>query len=1412
MNTYAASFNGSSQYLTVPSTGTNAAFTFAGNFTVEGWYYPTSTTGDHAIFCLGTETTNRYVWYISSGGQISSNLFGAATKSYTVTTIPINTWTHIAIVRTTSTVTVYVNGVASVTTDTQAGTIGNGVVKIGSDSGGTASFAGYISNFRVASIAVYTGAFNPSATALTATQSANTNGNPSAALTGTQTSVLTCQSSTIVDNGVANTGVGFTIANTGTVTTSITTVPGNTFTVNTTPSVALSSASISIANGSMNLIADNRTIPKLSAIARLRSTTIDLIRRANGLLKSIAVLRDIRNTNYVNGSLVRGGTGNIVTAGVSVREFRANVAQATPTDTVSTTDGLLTKQLFILRDTNTVGQVTRSDGVLTKQLFTLRDTSRIDQVTRTDGFMKSISVLRNTSTVDQISRTDGLLIKQLFTLRDASKFNYVNGSLVRGGTGNIVTAGVSVREFRANVAQPTLTDTVSTTDGLLSKQLFILRDTNTVGQVSRTNGLLKNISSLRLPGTDRYVTVGGRLKSIAAIRDVRPTIPTNRIESTAALYSTKPSGAPSTALDRLFYFTAVPGLRYSLSTEQGVRPTPTPFVANANSAIVTTTLSGSLATTPLAITTSGGTYTGISGFTGYCIPAASATSVQPGLILTAAANASGTSVFSNTATVAFVSYVDAAVTPAIYVFFPGTPISAWLNGYSMTLVYPNSTTIGNAVTPSSTIDTYNRFLLAPGMRYSLSTEQGVRPTRSMSSDVLSRTDGLISNVYLQNGFFINAAQIGNVLSIQTAATGFPYQQGGSTIGTVYTQPFGGILKAGKTLYGPGGATATIVNQRFNNPANFDVVLSSGAYSISSGLGTITLPSVAGMYRGSPIRFSLSILNLIAGTTYYVTSIIGTTITISSISPGNSNFVFSSSISGTLSPDPGGLSIYYGTVNQGQPQGYAQDATTSVFASYVVDTNQTVAAGIWFVPSDANFSNRPTNSRDTLNTFLMAPGLRYSKAVQEGEIDFHNNLTSPAAARAVLTNPGLTTYQATNTQAWTSSTYNRLPTAYSITVALLLPLGEVARDIRLVVTADRIEVAYQQSPSTATYVGTISDTVMTLYDTSAGAGSAAVNYSYQWPGSLGGFYRNANTIIDWRIGGGCLEVWIKPTTSGILLCYGTAGSDMGWFLDILSNGSISRSYGGLGNFSIAGTEIIAPAGSITFNAWNHVALVSTGGSGYTTYCMINGVQKGSTANGVPSGVNKSLYIGTYFNNADATNRYFSGYMKDLRLVSGSPVYSTAGFTPPILPLTAISGTTFLSLQNASTTGLTVFTTAPTQSSESPFNNLTFGYYIPSTISTGADVSGVGIVNSPRITGKISSSQYSVSVAQNISAITTFTSTNSGGDYVYTNRPTTPRDSLYTFQMAPGLRYSLSTEQGKLVADTAFKKKPPIQFWN
>ena len=198
-----ASFNGSNQYLSAPATGTRGTFIFTGDFTVEAWFYPTNLTGTHTLFSLGTEATNRYNLALN-GATINSNLFGSSSVAYTTSgaSLSTSTWYHIALVRSGSTVTLYVNGTADATTDTQAGTIGNGVVRVGANGSGGGLYQGSMSNFRTAASAVYTGNFTPPTKPLPLVSYSTLGG--SAAFNGSQLQALTIPANAAFATGTNN--------------------------------------------------------------------------------------------------------------------------------------------------------------------------------------------------------------------------------------------------------------------------------------------------------------------------------------------------------------------------------------------------------------------------------------------------------------------------------------------------------------------------------------------------------------------------------------------------------------------------------------------------------------------------------------------------------------------------------------------------------------------------------------------------------------------------------------------------------------------------------------------------------------------------------------------------------------------------------------------------------------------------------------------------------------------------------------------------------------------------------------------------------------------------------------------------------------------------------------------------------
>jgi len=174
---YSTYFDGTGGYLNIT---TNAALAITtGDFTIEGWYFLIGLVSDtkYIFDCRsGTEPSIRPLLYI---GSSTYNWYVNGANVASGGTPVINTWTHFAVVKTAGSTKLYINGTVIFTyTDSQNYT--SSFIQIGP------GWTGHISNFRfVKGTAVYTTTFTPSTTPLTAIAN---------------TSLLTCQDSTIIDN------------------------------------------------------------------------------------------------------------------------------------------------------------------------------------------------------------------------------------------------------------------------------------------------------------------------------------------------------------------------------------------------------------------------------------------------------------------------------------------------------------------------------------------------------------------------------------------------------------------------------------------------------------------------------------------------------------------------------------------------------------------------------------------------------------------------------------------------------------------------------------------------------------------------------------------------------------------------------------------------------------------------------------------------------------------------------------------------------------------------------------------------------------------------------------------------------------------------------------------------------------
>jgi hypothetical protein len=157
-------FDGSGDFLSLAG---NTAFTMPGNFTAEAWVYCNGYTNDYAaIFGFSSDSENTgWNILVRTNGRLHFNV--AMTFTDATGTLPLNQWTHVALVRSGSgsgNVKLYVNGVADATTLTVTATATSpSTVMLGSYPGITSrAFNGYISNARIVKgTAVYTSNFAP---------------------------------------------------------------------------------------------------------------------------------------------------------------------------------------------------------------------------------------------------------------------------------------------------------------------------------------------------------------------------------------------------------------------------------------------------------------------------------------------------------------------------------------------------------------------------------------------------------------------------------------------------------------------------------------------------------------------------------------------------------------------------------------------------------------------------------------------------------------------------------------------------------------------------------------------------------------------------------------------------------------------------------------------------------------------------------------------------------------------------------------------------------------------------------------------------------------------------------------------------------------------------------------------------
>ncbi len=145
----------------------------------------------------------------------------------------------------------------------------------------------------------------------------------------------------------------------------------------------------------------------------------------------------------------------------------------------------------------------------------------------------------------------------------------------------------------------------------------------------------------------------------------------------------------------------------------------------------------------------------------------------------------------------------------------------------------------------------------------------------------------------------------------------------------------------------------------------------------------------------------------------------------------------------------------------------------------------------------------------------------------------------------------------------------------------------------------------------------------------------------------------------------IEWWLYSTNANNAFFQGD--TNQGWGASLISGTFYWQSVVNVTNL------LTASVSAYLTPQWRHWAIVRSSG---TLKLYIDGTQIASVADSTNySDASGTMTVGYY----PAAPKYLNGYMSNLRVVTGTAVYTSA-FTPPTSPLTAITNTSLLTLQD------------------------------------------------------------------------------------------------------------------------------------